>query len=95
MGTHRIMNASFIACSRRFYCFEFCFVLFLFFPQPTEYGAEGFVLRRCPDVGVGRGTPGGPSLVTDHMGNPVYAHDASKWEQLVTHFAASGVEGGE
>ena len=62
------------------------FIVVFFFPQPTEYGAEGFFLRRCPDVGVGRGTPGGPSLVT----HQVYAHDASKWEQIVTPFAASG-----
>ena len=36
-----------------------CFIFpFFFLAQPTEYGAEGFFLRRCPDVGVGRGTPG-------------------------------------
>ena len=47
--------------SRKFIALNFNFVLscFFVFPQPTEYGAEGFFLRRCPDVGVGRGTPGG------------------------------------
>ena len=31
--------------------------------------------------------------MTYPMGIPVYAHDASKWEQLVTPFAASGGRG--
>ena len=69
--------------SRRFYCFELCFAFFFLNRLSTE--RRGSSSDAVPTLGLEGVHRGGPSLVT----HQVYAHDASKWEQIVTPFAAS------
>ena len=66
--------------SRKFIALNFVYCCLFFFLNQLSTERRGSSSDAVPTLGLEGVHRGGPSLVT----HQVYAHDASKWEQLVT-----------